>query len=120
MHLSMFLTTAPVLSYPDFSKEIVLETDPSLKGLGAVLSQVGNDGKSHVITYASRFLCPSERSKQNYSSDKLELLALKWAIMEKSQDYLLDLNSWCTPTRILWPMCRKVKWEHARSVGSVN
>ena len=62
------LTTAPVLSNPDFSKELVLETDVLLKDLGAVLPQVADDGKIHVITYASRSLCPSERFMQNYSS----------------------------------------------------
>ena len=38
---------------------------------------------------ASQSLCPSERSMHNYSSAKLELLALKWAVTEKFQDYLL-------------------------------
>ena len=77
------LTMAPVLSYPDFSREFVLETDASLKGLHTILSQAGNDGKVHVIASGSRSLCPSERSMQNYSSDKLELLTLKWAVTEK-------------------------------------
>ena len=87
--LKLALTTAPVLGYPNFEREFILETDASLRGLGAVLSQVDDQGKTHVIAYASRTLRPSERSMHNYSSAKLELLALKWAVTEKFRDYLL-------------------------------
>ena len=45
-----------------------------------------------MIAYASRSLCPSERSMHNYSSAKLELLALKWAVTKKFRDYLLGLQ----------------------------
>ena len=87
--LKLALTTAPVLGYPNFEREFILETDASLRGLGAVLSQVDDQGKTHIIAYASWTLRPSEKSMHNYSSAKLELLALKWAVTEKFRDYLL-------------------------------
>ena len=83
------LSTAPVLGYPDFSREFILEIDASLNGLGTILSQQGKDRQIRVIAYVSCSLCPSERSMHNYSSAKLELLALKWVVTEKSRDYLL-------------------------------
>ena len=81
--------TAPVLGYPDFNREFMLEIDASLQGLGAVLSQQDDSGKLCELAYASRSLCPSERSMYNYNSAKLELLVLKWVVMEKFHDYLL-------------------------------
>ena len=87
--LKLALTTAPVLGYPDFEREFILETDASLRWLGAVLSQVDEEGKTHVIVYVSWTLRPSEKSMHKYSSAKLELLALKWAVTEKFRDYLL-------------------------------
>ena len=78
-----------MLGYPNFTREFIFETDASLKGLGAVLSQVYDTGKVHVIAYDSQTLRPSEQSIYNYSSAKLELLALKWVVTEKFRDYLL-------------------------------
>jgi transposase InsO family protein len=83
--LKKLLTQAPVLAYPDFDKQFVLHTDASKNGLGAVLYQYDAEEKLRVIAYASRSLSPSER---NYSTHKLELLALKWAITDKLAYYL--------------------------------
>ena len=81
-----------MLGYPNFEREFILETDASLRGLGAVLSQVDEQGKTHIIAYASQTLRPSEKSMRNCTSAKLELLALKWAFTEKFRDYLLGLK----------------------------
>ena len=78
-----------MLGYPNFNREFIPETDASLRGLGAVLSQIDDTSKVHVIAYASWTLRSSEQSMHNYSSAKLELLALKWAVTEKFRDYLL-------------------------------
>ena len=83
------LTSSPILAYPNYDKPFILETDASLKGLGAVLSQEDDDGNFRVISYASHMLKLYERSMQKYSSAKLELLALKWAICDKFRDYLI-------------------------------
>ncbi len=87
-HLKKELTCAPVLGYADFSLPFVLETDASNLGLGAVLYQL-QDGRKKVIAYASRRLRGAERNDRNYSSMKLELLALRWAVVEKFRGYLL-------------------------------
>lgn len=82
------LTQAPVLAYADFSLPFILEIDASHVGLGAVLSQK-HDGQVRPIAYASRGLRPTERNMSNYSSMKLEFVALKWAMTEKFREYLL-------------------------------
>ena len=71
------LVTPPVLAYPCFGKAFTLETDASILGLGAVLSQKQMDQKLHPVAYASRALNPTEK---NYSVTELETLAVVWAV----------------------------------------
>lgn len=85
------LVSAPILGYPDFTRPFILETDASLNGLGAVLSQQQENGMV-VLSYASRGLREPERNMQNYSSMKLELLALHWAVAVKFRDMLLGAH----------------------------
>jgi hypothetical protein len=80
--LKAALSSAPVLAFADFTLPFILETDASNDGLGAILSQE-QDGRKRVIAYASRRLRPTEQNDMNYSSMKLEFLAMKWAITEK-------------------------------------
>ena len=56
---------------------IALETDASLKGLGAVLSQLQEDNRLHPVAYASRSLLAVEK---RYAVTELETLAVVWAI----------------------------------------
>ncbi len=82
--LKAALTSAPVLAFPNLSKDYTLYTDASNYGLGAVLEQEGDDGDNHVICYASRSLAPSERK---YSPTHKEALAVVWSV-KKFRPYI--------------------------------
>ena len=47
--LKQHLVSSPIIAYPDFSKPFVVYTDASGLGFEAVLQQLGEDGKEHVI-----------------------------------------------------------------------
>ena len=87
-YLKSCLITAPVLAYPDFNRNFVLETDASIVGLGAILSQIQEDMKLHPLAYASRSLSKSEK---NYSATDLETLAVVWGVTH-FRYYLLDIK----------------------------
>ena len=72
-NLKQSLTSAPVLAHPDYNKPFILDTDASQTGIGAVLSQVQDDGCERVIAYASKTLSRQER---HYCVTRLELLAV--------------------------------------------
>jgi len=67
------LTIAPVLHYPDFTRQFTIATDTSDY---AVLSQ-GPIDQDRPIAYASRIL---NKTEQNYNTTEKELLAIVWAV----------------------------------------
>ena len=82
-------TKTPVLAYEDYKKPFRLNTAASKLGLGSVLYQKQEDGTFCVIAYASPSLSKTEK---NYSTHKLEFLALKWAVTESFHEYLYGGN----------------------------
>ena len=81
--LKRLLTEAPILGYPTADDPFVVDTDASLTGVGAVLSQV-QEGKEKVIYYFSHRLSKAE---SNYCVTRRELLAVIKAL-RKLHPYL--------------------------------
>jgi hypothetical protein len=71
------LTSSPILIYPCLEKEFILDTDAGGTGTGAVLSQIGDDGREHVIAYYSKSLSKQQRQ---YCVTRRELLAIVQAV----------------------------------------
>ena len=82
------LSTTPVLAYPDFSKQFIVDTDASDSGIGAVISQVDDQGTKRVVAYGSRLLSKPERQ---YCVTRRELLAAVFFI-NQFRPYLLGRN----------------------------
>lgn len=59
LDLKSRLTTTPMLAYPRFNIDFMLETDAFIQGLGAVLGQVQDDSRLYPVIYASRALSES-------------------------------------------------------------
>ena len=73
------LVKAPILAYYNPNKEMVLQTDASIKGLGACLLQ---QGKS--VYFTSKALTETQKG---YVAIELESLAVAW-VTEKFHHFL--------------------------------
>jgi hypothetical protein len=78
------LTSAPILTIPDPHRPFVLHTDFSHHSIGAVLEQLKEDNKYHVVGYASR---TCSKAESNLGPTDGELLAIVYAV-EKFHNYL--------------------------------
>lgn len=87
-HLRKCLMTTPILAFPDHSRHFMLDTDASDTGIGAILSQVQDDGGEAVIAYASRSL---SRQEQRYCVTRRELLAVV-EFIHHFRHYLLGVH----------------------------
>lgn len=76
--LRLALSSPPILTLPDLSRQFCLRTDASNVGLGAVLFQYW-DSTPMPVCYASRKLLPRET---NYSTIERECLAIIWAVVK--------------------------------------
>ena len=68
----------------DEKRKLILACDASPYGVGAVISQVMDDGEEHPIAFASRTLTKSER---NYSQIEKEAVAIIF-VVQKFHKYL--------------------------------
>lgn len=82
--LRRLLTEAPVLRFVDPARPLRIATDWSVDGVGAVLSQLDDEGREYVCAYISKSCTSAER---RYSAFKGELLAVLWAC-EKWRHYI--------------------------------
>ena len=71
------LTSAEVMSAPDFTRPFIVQTDWSKLGMGAILAQLDDAGVERVVAYASK---TNTMAEGNYSSYKGEMAAAVWAI----------------------------------------
>ena len=80
------LTSAPILSHPDWTCPFIVHVDACKHGLGATLTQKYDDGTETVVMYASKSLTPTE---QKYNIWELECMAAVWAVTKVFKQYLL-------------------------------
>ena len=71
------ITSAPILVFPDFTRQFILTTDASAIAIGAVLSQIQQDDREHPISFYSKTLNATERK---WDACEQELYAIVTAV----------------------------------------
>ncbi|GFT88931.1 retrovirus-related Pol polyprotein from transposon 297 [Trichonephila clavipes] len=87
------LIDKPVLYAPNFEREFIVQTDASNAGMGAVLTQLTEQGEEHPILYLSKKFSQVEK---RYCTTEKECASIVFAI--KRLHYYLDGNSFLVMT----------------------
>ncbi|GFT00031.1 retrovirus-related Pol polyprotein from transposon 297 [Trichonephila clavipes] len=87
------LIDKPVLYAPNFEREFIVQTDASNAGMGAVLTQLNEQGEEHPILYLSKKFSEVEK---RYCTTEKECASIVFAI--KGLHYYLDGNSFLVMT----------------------
>ena len=105
--LKAALATAPILHFPNPNWQMVLDTDASADGFGAILMQIDSEGRERVLAYASRLTFDNEKK---WSASELEAGAIIWAL-EKFRPYVIDVPLKCRTDHA------SLKWIRQSSTG---
>ncbi|GFV34309.1 retrovirus-related Pol polyprotein from transposon 297 [Trichonephila clavipes] len=87
------LIDKPVLYAPNFEREFIVQTDASNAGMGAVLTQLNEQGEEHPILYLNKKFSEVEK---RYCTTEKECASIVFAI--KRLHYYLDGNSFLVMT----------------------
>ncbi|GFT14405.1 retrovirus-related Pol polyprotein from transposon 297 [Trichonephila clavipes] len=87
------LIDKPVLYAPNFEREFIVQTDASNAGMGAVLTQLTEQGEEHPILYLSKKFSEVEK---RYCTTEKECASIVFAM--KRLHYYLDGNSFLAMT----------------------
>ncbi|GFX46385.1 retrovirus-related Pol polyprotein from transposon 297 [Trichonephila clavipes] len=87
------LIDKPALYAPNFEREFIVQTDASNVGMGAVLTQLNEQGEEHPILYLSKKFSEVEK---RYCTTEKECASIVFAI--KRLHYYLDGNSFLVMT----------------------
>jgi hypothetical protein len=87
--LKQAMVSTPILAFPDFTKEFIVETDACDTGIGAVLSQDG-----HPIAYFSKGLSIANQSLSTYENEFLAVLMVvdKWRSYLHQNPFIIKTN----------------------------
>jgi len=108
------LTTAPILAMPDYTIPFIVQTDASVCGIGAVLSQKHPaPPQERPISFISRTL---KKHEKNYSITHLELLAVIWAL-KKFRHYILGTKFIIQTDHIALQSIRNTKEIHSGRIA---
>jgi hypothetical protein len=112
------LVSAPVLAHFDENIDVSVQTDASLVGLGAVLTQDSGEGPRPIAYISRRFT----EAESKYHANELECLAIVWAL-KKFRHYVYGRRfSICTDSsafRWLWSK-KEVTGKFARWILSLQ
>ena len=106
------IVTTPILAYYNPRNQTVLQTDTSIKGLGACLLQDQNP-----FYFASKVVTEAQRG---YVAIAVEYLAVAWA-MEKFHHFLMQATSFLKQTKSHWRQyCLKVLTKQLQDWSTYN
>eukprot|EP00731_Ephydatia_muelleri_P026491 Em0018g591a len=113
-HLHKCLMTTPILAFPDHSRHFMLDTDASDTGIGAILSQVQDDGADvHDQQLNDSSIGPVLKAKERGATPNLDEVKT-WS--RESRQLVQMWSSLKVDNSVLWRLCIDGRSQHLQLV----